>query len=250
MERRSFRFLTNLLLGNERGNFVANQVNFGYVFAKQGLYGTVHRYDKNHCVVSRHGFTFICSFGDLSLIDEVSEVYQLPSEGNTVIDVGGHYGFYSLPASRAVGKTGKVFAFEPCYESFKFLLANCRVNNLNNVLPFQIALSDFDGIDKLFYGRTPSSHSMIRGQCLGYENVRVNRLDTIVEQLLKLDKVDMIKIDAEGAELRILKGAEKSLKRFKPRLFIASYHYAGEAEEIDKWLNYLDYDSSRVRILT
>ena len=66
-------------------------------------------------------------------------------------------------------------------------------------------------------------------------NEKISRLDTIVDEL-GLGKVDLIKIDAEGVELNILKGALKTIRKHRPKLTIATYHMANETKMIAKWL--------------
>ena len=66
-------------------------------------------------------------------------------------------------------------------------------------------------------------------------NVKISKLDTIVDEL-ELERVDLIKIDTEGAELNILKGALKTIRKHHPKLTIAAYHTANEREMIAKWL--------------
>jgi len=72
------------------------------------------------------------------------------------------------------------------------------------------------------------------------EKVKALKIDTIVEEL-GLEKVDFIKMDIEGAEIDALLGAEQTIKRFKPKLAICTYHRPTDSEEIKKII--LSYNS-------
>ena len=67
-----------------------------------------------------------------------------------VLDIGAHHGFYTLLASRKVGKKGKVIAFEPSPRKRRKLIWHCRLNRTDNVWIESCALGSFDGEAELF----------------------------------------------------------------------------------------------------
>jgi FkbM family methyltransferase len=138
-------------------------------------------------------------------------------EGMTVMDVGAHVGFYSLLISRAVGPSGKVYAFEPVPEIFACLKEHIALNNATNVIPIPIALSDEKGSAKMSVKGGGSS--LFRRVSDEFVEVQVERLDDFVERE-KIERVDAIKLDVEGAELKVIRGADKTIRRDKPILMV------------------------------
>jgi FkbM family methyltransferase len=135
----------------------------------------------------------------------------------TVMDVGANWGLYSLLISRAVGPSGKVYAFEPVPEIFARLKEHIALNNATNVIPVPIALSDEKGTAKMSVKEGESS--LFRRVSDEFVEVQVERLDDFVERE-KIERVDAIKIDVEGAELKVIRGADKTIRRDKPILMV------------------------------
>ena len=163
-------------------------------------------------------------------------------EGMNVIDAGANIGVYTVLAAEKVGNTGKVIAIEPEPKNYKQLLENIELNNFQNVIPKNIALLNHKGSEKLYLSSSPGSHSLIFHEDKNsYIEVPVKTIDKLLEEL-DIKKVDIIKIDAEGAEAPILKGAEKTLK-INPNLkiIVASYHYPSEIKEVQNILENKGY---------
>ena len=127
------------------------------------------------------------------------------TEGMTVVDIGAHFGYYTLLAARAVGIKGKVFCFEPEPSNYALLLKNIEENNYNNVVPIQKAVTNTTGSIKLFIAKDPSGHS------IACDNPLQKAIDI---DSITLDDffrgreypIDVIKVDVEGAEMTILQG--------------------------------------------
>jgi FkbM family methyltransferase len=171
--------------------------------------------------------------------------------GMTVLDIGAHHGLYTLLASRRVGRTGKVIAFEPSPRERKALRLHLRINSCTNVTVQPLALGDENaegtlhvveswaaGCNSLRPPDVPAQTSPVQ--------VEVARLDDWLANH-QIEKVDFIKLDVEGAELAVLLGATKLLER-RPRPVIlaevqdiraAAWHYA--AREIVTMLEDRDY---------
>jgi FkbM family methyltransferase len=143
--------------------------------------------------------------------------------GDTAIDVGANLGAYSLAMSRAVGAAGQVLAFEPIDEVYRQLQFNCR--GLANVRCFNLALSDREEAEAkmqvpLLFGSIPEpSLASLRLMEISFvkksapRSVRVTRLDACLGEVTG---VRFIKADIEGQELAFLRGAVRSLARFRP----------------------------------
>jgi len=128
--------------------------------------------------------------------------------GNVFIDAGAAVGWFTLLAASIVGKHGKVIAFEPNPDRLRMLIKSVKLNGFTNVSCSEKALSDIDG-DALIGGRAD-------GEVLSREDskgitIRTTALDTFL-QSNGISKVDLIKIDIEGLELKALKGMRKTIR--------------------------------------
>lgn len=139
-------------------------------------------------------------------------------EGAAFVDVGASLGDYSLVASRLVGPRGKVIAFEPDPVNCRWLRKSIERNGLTNVELYQEALSDVEGEASFFLSGVSGWHTLKKGQLAaekGEIKVRTRPLDDV-----DLPRLDVMKIDVEGAELEVLEGARRHLRRFRPLLFV------------------------------
>ena len=137
--------------------------------------------------------------------------------GMVVADVGACYGIYTLVAARLVEPGGQVLAFEPAATSFGRLAANVKRNGLANVRLFRMAAWDECGSAPLFHACDPSRNSLDRARCeaSGWEIVRLGRLDDVLEAC-DPGRLDLLKVDVEGAEAEALRGAVRSLRTWRP----------------------------------
>ena len=143
--------------------------------------------------------------------------------GFTVLDVGANIGSMALRMARAVGPDGKVIGFEPFPETLKRLRANML---LNEPLAERMTIRDVAlgmGVGSTSLGPpSPGNLGKVR-ICTelvgGGTLVTLSTVDVEVAGLA-LDRVDAIKIDVEGFELLVLRGAEKTIERQRPHLFI------------------------------
>jgi FkbM family methyltransferase len=165
----------------------------------------------------RRGFgKFIFAFREC-YEPELPYLEKILSPGKIFVDVGANFGVYTLVASRLVGETGRVLAFEPTAQSFAILRQNIELNCFRNVDGFQVALAETRGKAWLNYGWDPVGNWLgkdLRGENEG-EEVRTESLDQLLEEN-GIDRVDAIKIDVEGAEELVLLGATRCLTHQRP----------------------------------
>jgi FkbM family methyltransferase len=176
---------------------------------------------------------------DRSVLEEVYErnVYEkhFPIEkGFTVIDAGAHIGLFTMKAAKLVGRPdGRVLAVEPSSENFEMLKRNLSLNGLSNVTPFHCAAGDSEGTVTLNLNDRHSSHSLIETtpgrKLVGKEVVPMKTIDLLTSQL---PRVDMMKIDVEGSEMAVLRGAKRTLERFHPKLVIEVHGFAVSNAEV------------------
>jgi len=130
--------------------------------------------------------------------------------GDTFLDIGASVGQMSLHASTLVGKKGKVLAFEPHPQRYNSLIEAITINQRTNVTAYQTGLGEVEDELKLYTDRVSPS-LMADGEHDGtYESVRVLKLDSVLRNE-NTSTVRMIKIDVEGFELNVLRGASELL---------------------------------------
>jgi FkbM family methyltransferase len=140
----------------------------------------------------------------------------------TVVDLGAGVGYYTLLAAKAVGTQGTVYAFEPDPVNYSFLLKNVRVNGYRNVVALQKAVSNTIGYAKLFLDDRYSGHSLYfrNGLSKGTLTIETTTLDAFFKEK-GWPRVDVIKMDIEGAEKFALEGMQELSERNEAlKLFI------------------------------
>lgn len=144
-------------------------------------------------------------------------------EGDIVLDCGAYCGTTVYYFSQLAGETGKVIALEPDKENYKALLKNIKIHNLKNVIPLNMCLWDKKG--KLGFnteGNLGSCLSSIHGE-IPSTFVDATSIQDIINDY-KIDKIDFIKMDIEGAEINVIESVKDYLKKNTVNLAIASYH--------------------------
>jgi len=142
----------------------------------------------------------------------VSVFRKILHKGDTFLDVGANIGFLSLVAARIVGKSGLICAVEPHPFTYKILEKNICLNDFKNIFSMNIALGKEISEEKIYNRMNISrgSASLIRPTNVSEElglSVRVTTIDTLIEEG-KIQLPKLIKIDVEGFELEVLKGAK------------------------------------------
>ena len=148
---------------------------------------------------------------------ELIYLEKLLSPGSVFIDVGANIGIYALVASKLVGEAGRVIAFEPSAQSFPLLQQNIELNGLKNIRAFRVALADRIRKAWLYHPGVPECNSLARDSSSEdeAEEVTVETLDDMVKRA-SISRVDVIKIDVEGAEELVLRGAANVLASMRP----------------------------------
>ncbi len=151
---------------------------------------------------------------------------RVVSPGMVFIDVGANDGLYTLFAAAKVGDSGVVIAFEPSSREFDRLQANLILNRLGFVQPVRIGLARQHGHGRLrIAGYGHEGHNTL-GEFVydsvdreRFEDVELTTLDSFLTGR-KLKRVDVIKLDVEGAEMSVLEGAVQTLSESRPLLLL------------------------------
>jgi FkbM family methyltransferase len=193
--------------------------------------------------VDRRGVPFdILNFDYYEKEDE-TVLFSLLENDAVILDIGANIGWYSLLFSKRLPQS-KVYSFEPIQDTYKYLMTNITLNNATNVFPFNIGLSEKEGSSTYYYfpgGSVLASEKNLIHCPKAQETVcKVDVLDKFIASH-KIDKIDLIKCDVEGAELSVIKGGLHSIKKFLPIIFI---------ELFERWAVQFDYHPNDViRIL-
>lgn len=146
---------------------------------------------------------------------EIAFEERFLEQGMTVLDIGAHHGYHTLLASLRVGKSGRVFSFEPSDRERRALLRNVRLNRCKNVDVQALALGAesktaelhvVDGVETGCNSLAPPN----AGGGVSAQAVRVTKLDDWMSGR-GIDRVDFVKLDVEGGERDVLRGAERLL---------------------------------------
>jgi FkbM family methyltransferase len=137
--------------------------------------------------------------------------------GMVYVDVGANIGSHAINAARVVGEKGRVFAFEADPETYRILQKNIDLNQLGNIILRQTCVSDNSG-SVTFYKHKDSAKSSIvdRGEKTSVV-LPADRLDNLVQSDTR---IDILKIDVEGAELNVLRGAQQIFEERPPSIVI------------------------------
>ena len=150
---------------------------------------------------------------------KIREFERSLNDGDVVYDVGANVGVYSLVAARQVGRSGAVFAFEPLPRNLAFLRQHIALNSVENVTIVDAAVGSKSGSAAFEVAAHPA---MGRLSHEGIQRVDVVVLDELVTAR-KIPPPSIMKIDVEGGEVEVLKGAEKTLTARHPVIFLATH---------------------------
>jgi FkbM family methyltransferase len=231
------RLSLRLILGKKRRNiiFAEKKITFNHQFDIIPAYqflrilSFIMKYVKSKndlllkITVPKYNYQAYCPVNKNDLIaltvreDGIIEKFR-PEAGSIVIDVGAHMGRYTIIASKRVGPNGKVVAIEAHPSNFEILKRNIKLNNLNNITSLNCAAYSKEGRLKLHLRSGGLGYTMYstvmsnRFETGRFMEVKANTLDHLIEsERIPSEQIKWIKIDVEGAELEVLKGANHIL---------------------------------------
>ena len=160
--------------------------------------------------------------------------YVVP--GSTVLDVGAHIGSLTIPLALLTGPEGRVYAFEPQRKVFRELVYNLWINELDHVTPLRLAASSEPGVIQMdpidgFDGRVSIGE--------GGDTAEARTIDSF-----GLSDVSLIKIDVEGHEIDVLRGAQETIATSHPVILLEIWRENLEA--VNTELVALGYELRRI----
>ncbi len=154
----------------------------------------------------------------------VEAIQKTVKEDDVAYDVGAHVGYFSVLMGDIVGSGGKVIAFEPRGLNLGYLQRHVSVNRCDNIEIVSKAVGEYSGHAKL-ETRTGSGTGYVSDT--GDEEIEITSIDELVESGA-LPPPTFLKIDVEGGEMAVLRGARKVIESQRPRMILATH-----GEEID-----------------
>ena len=150
--------------------------------------------------------------------------FEFVKDGMTILDIGAYKGNYSILFAKLMHNRGKVLAFEPDPDNCNWLSKNIQVNNYKCIEIYQCALSNKEGAAIFYPGDgmgslVPSHSSWMPEIQRGPITVQTRMLDNVLNKE-NIGDVHIIKMDVEGADLQVLKGAEHTLRSNNVQLFM------------------------------
>lgn len=210
-------FLARQTLGLPPDHFIAKWVPNPYQYAP----GSLRSIDREGIKMEVDISDYIGHYLYFGFLDRSAErLFILCTETSNVIDVGANIGWTALRLARKALK-GKVYGFEPDPYNQERCQENVKRNALSNLEIFSLALGNKESTVGMEL-RTPSNRGGNRIAPVGLGGnafVQVSRMDETAP-VNSLEKIDLIKIDVEGYELQVLKGAQGVLRKHKPILFV------------------------------
>lgn len=170
---------------------------------------------------------------------EIALFEQNVKPGDIVIDIGANMGYYTLVAARKTGPKGKVYAFEPDPDNFRLLQKNIAANGYINVMAINKAVGEKGGTVKLFLSNEDNTGDFRTYNANDDRKSLEVEMVTIDSVLRAEKKVDVIKIDIQGSEVKALKGAKEILKKSKQIIIFTEFWPRGLRQAGDSGKEYL-----------
>ena len=169
---------------------------------------------------------------------EIKAMRILLSHGDSVVEVGSNIGSHTLALAQHVGASGRVYAFEPQRLCFQSLCANAALNSIENIFAYNMGCGEKEAtmrIGELNPRKAQNFGGFQLEQSTGSTEVEVKPLDNC-----KIDRCRLIKLDVEGMELQVLKGAKNLIANCQPIIFFESH--GDEAYLIQDYLTQFGYN--------
>jgi FkbM family methyltransferase len=232
---------------------IGNKVNRNVLVSCDHGLMIVNRFDCNHENVG-HG-QWLLDHGNTSTVEAQSTYESIKDIENPVIfDVGANIGTYTTWMAKLF-PDGKVYCFEPQRSVFQMLCGNIAINNLYNCYTYNIAIGNADEPLLLqepdyFQSNDFGTFSLIEDKISNKSGVKiitdVLKLDTFFEKY-QLERVDLIKIDVEGMDIDVLKGAQNIIKKYNPVIFIE--HSDNRRSILETIIEYLGIDNYHFNVI-
>ncbi len=159
--------------------------------------------------------------------------------GDVVVDIGAHIGCAAVPAARAVGPAGHVYACEAIPSISMALRHTVAASGLDNITVLNYGLGSAPGEATFLARGAGSGHSDLGGSVGEPVTVPMTTLDALVAEV-GLQRLDFLKVDVEGWEPEVLRGAAQTIRRHRPVIEIAAYHKPDDLQVLPTMLREIE----------
>lgn len=179
----------------------------------------------------------------------IRQEYGPMQDYRTIIDIGANMGSFAVYAALTC-PNAEIYCFEPEERNFEVLTQNIAINSLEGrVRAFQCAVASSSGDRVMAIGESPLNSLVTLGTCRARQTVRCTTLRDIFKQN-KMETVDILKMNCEGAEYEIFEGCKREDFERMPRIRI-EYHNLGSATQKGEWLaKYLERQGYQIEHFT
>ncbi len=249
-------------LGKHPKSFILQKIIPGNSLYKKGSFRFCNRFGINYSLdLSDYPDWLLYFYSDS---DSSMKVLTYANLGETVLDIGGNIGQTAFMLAQKVGLSGRVISFEPYPSTIAKFEANLMRNeNIKNITLEKFGLGQNETVLTMYRAlETNSGGNRIISSDLkkaeGMVEVRIKVLDDYLDNNGTIEKIDLIKIDVEGFEAEVLKGARLTLLKYKPALFIEindemlrkQNSSSDEVLNIIREIDYIITDVSNMKILS
>ena len=196
----------------------------------------------------RRGVPFdILNFGNYENEDTFF-LFKLINNGNLILDIGANIGWYSILLSKHF-PLSKIHAFEPVPETYNYLIENLKLNEVSNVEPNNLGISDHKAKREIYYcpegAVIASEKNLVDSQLAKLVECNFTTIDEYVDKN-NITSCEAIKCDIEGAELFAVKGAKNTIQKYQPLIFIELFplwtkQFNYHPDEVISFLHNLGY---------
>jgi FkbM family methyltransferase len=201
--------------------------------------------------VPKYDYKFYCRINKADFMTREDGIIEhfTPKQGDIVIDIGAHIGRYTIISSKRVGSNGKVVAIEANPGNFEMLNRNIKLNKLTNVISLNYAVYSKETKIKLYLPGEESGYTIyntiMSNRAINedkFVEVSANTLDYLLQSKgIKEEEVNWIKIDVEGAEFEVLKGAANVLSNSKDIALLIEVHGLNNYRPVVEFLNLYNF---------
>jgi FkbM family methyltransferase len=196
-------------------------------------------------------------FGSFA-ITEINFFEKIINKGDIVIEIGTNIGTHTIPISKFI-ENGKLICFEPQKDIFMILCTNIVINKCDNVIAYNYAISNTNKsveIKRIRYNTGQESLIDLEEGNDIFKEAKIKKIKYFKE-LNKLEKINFIKIDAEGMEYEILNELQNLISKHKPKIFLEFYNnqesilnllYENNYNIYQFFTNYNQYNTDNIKL--
>jgi FkbM family methyltransferase len=249
----TLRILLRVSLGRKRRDrfYLNRKIGFNSFFYNLMRILGLSNHRLLKIIVPKYNYKFLCRINneDYTFMtgheDKILRRFSCKKE-DIVLDVGAHIGHYTIISSERVGPKGRVVAIEADPSNFEMLNHNIRLNGLTNIISLNYAVYSKEEKVKLYLPSKDSGFTIYNTIMTDrastekdkFIQVNANTLDNLLQQnRIREEDVNWIKIDVEGAEYEVLKGATNILSKSKDIALLIEVHGFDNYKPIVEFLN-------------